>query len=160
MTYDRFRRSGLARGWVSVATSNPFLHQNDPSRLRHWGYCYLGFSSLVHRRGAGIAYQWVASRVEMTFRTGRTRRSGYRGIPNDEDVQILRFFFFEESWNFHNLKGVSERGYFPFILYELWAAVVGFYSCFPNRLIIRESGQDHDWCKASASLPERSPALT
>jgi hypothetical protein len=39
----------------------------------------------------GIAYQWVASRVEMTFRTMRPGRSGYRDVPIDEDAQILRF---------------------------------------------------------------------
>lgn len=37
----------------------------------------------------GIAYQWVASRVETYF--FRSGRSGYRDIPIDEDAQILRF---------------------------------------------------------------------
>jgi hypothetical protein len=37
----------------------------------------------------GIAYQWVASRAETYF--FRTRRSGYRDVPIDEDAQILRF---------------------------------------------------------------------
>ena len=36
----------------------------------------------------GIAYQWVASRLETTYRRGR---SGYRDVPIDEDAQILRF---------------------------------------------------------------------
>jgi len=36
----------------------------------------------------GIAYEWVASRVETYF---RTRRRGYRDVPIDEDAQILRF---------------------------------------------------------------------
>ena len=39
----------------------------------------------------GIAYQWVASRMETTFRTMRPGRSGYRDVPIDEDAQILRF---------------------------------------------------------------------
>ena len=39
----------------------------------------------------GIAYQWVASRAETTFRNLRPGRSGYRDVPIDEDAQILRF---------------------------------------------------------------------
>ena len=39
----------------------------------------------------GIAYQWVASRMETTFKSFRTGRSGYRDVPIDEDAQILRF---------------------------------------------------------------------
>jgi hypothetical protein len=39
----------------------------------------------------GIAYEWVVSRLETTFRTFRQERSGYRDVPIDEDAQILRF---------------------------------------------------------------------
>ena len=49
------------------------------------------FTYHISTPGTGIAYQWVASRVAMTFRTGRSRRSGYGDIPIDEDVQTLRF---------------------------------------------------------------------
>ncbi|KAF9236110.1 hypothetical protein BU15DRAFT_64296 [Melanogaster broomeanus] len=39
---------------------------------------------------AGIAYEYVASRVESTAMLYRTRR-GYKDVPVDEDAQILRF---------------------------------------------------------------------
>ena len=65
VAYYFFRRSGMARGCVfffslfRYFTSYNFLHQNDSTtwrsqqtglRRRYRGYCYLGFSSLVHHR--------------------------------------------------------------------------------------------------------------
>ena len=38
----------------------------------------------------GIAYEWVAERVESVAVQLRGRR-GYRNLPVDEDAQILRF---------------------------------------------------------------------
>ena len=38
----------------------------------------------------GIAYEYVASRVDSLSMGYRTRR-GYRDLPIDEDAQILRF---------------------------------------------------------------------
>jgi hypothetical protein len=36
-----------------------------------------------------IGYHWVVARVDTHF--FRSRRSGYRDVPIDEDAQILRF---------------------------------------------------------------------
>lgn len=39
---------------------------------------------------AGIAYEYVASKLE-SFSMGYRSRRGYRDLPVDEDAQILRF---------------------------------------------------------------------
>ena len=105
VAYYYFRRSGMARGCVFS-----FLLSNI---LRVISFCirtirlpgevnrpvYGGDTGVVATLASvpwfiigvtGIAYQWVASRVETTFRTMRPGR-GYRDVPIDEDAQILRF---------------------------------------------------------------------
>lgn len=39
---------------------------------------------------AGIAYEYVASRLDL-LAMGYRSRNGYRDLPVDEDAQILRF---------------------------------------------------------------------
>ena len=105
VAYYYFRRSGLARGYFFFSSSDirrviPFCIRtirlpgevNRPAFGGDTGVMATLASVPWFIIGVtGIAYQWVASRVETTFRTMRPGRSGYRDLPIDEDAQILRF---------------------------------------------------------------------
>ncbi|KAF8798604.1 vacuolar protein sorting/targeting protein 10 [Phlegmacium glaucopus] len=86
VAYFYFRRSGLARGTIRLP--------GEVNRLPAFG----GDTGVIATLASipwfivgvtGIAYQWVASRVDMYF--FRSQRTGYRHVPIDEDAQILRF---------------------------------------------------------------------
>jgi hypothetical protein len=80
-----FRRSGMARGTIRLPGEvNRPVYGGDTgviATLASVPWFIVGIS--------GIAYQWVASRVETYF--FKSQRSGYRDVPIDEDAQILRF---------------------------------------------------------------------
>jgi len=86
VAYYFFRRSGMARGTIRL----PGEVNNRPAYGGDTGVMATLASVPWFIVGVtGIAYQWVASRVETYF--FRSRRSGYRDVPIDEDAQILRF---------------------------------------------------------------------
>ena len=107
VAYYFFRRSGMARGCVSLffvryLKSNQYLFCIRTIRLPGEVNrpAYGGDTGVIATLASvpwfiigvtGIAYQWVASRLETSFRTLRPGRSGYRDVPIDEDAQILRF---------------------------------------------------------------------
>jgi len=87
VAYYYFRRSGLARGTIRLPGE-----LNRPAYGGETGVIATLASVPWFIIGVtGIAYQWVASRVDSTLRTLRPGRSGYRDVPIDEDAQILRF---------------------------------------------------------------------
>lgn len=101
--YYYYRKSGMARGYVSYVVFHTLLIDlslrtirlpgGDPSPLysRETGVLDTLASVPWFLIGlAGIAWEWVASRVD-TMSDGFRSRRGYRNLPVDEDAQILRF---------------------------------------------------------------------
>lgn len=99
-----YRRSGLARGFVSSSVFDPkkalifSSHRNIrlPSDSRS---SFGGDSGILSTLTsvpwflvglAGIAWQFLASNVESLSNSYRARRR-YRNLPVDEDARILRF---------------------------------------------------------------------
>jgi len=99
--YYYYRRSGLARGLVNVyfpCLPHLTLEYHDSTiRLPSDARSPYGESGIMATLASvpwfvigisGIAYEWVASRMDTyLFRP----RRGYRNVPIDEDAQILRF---------------------------------------------------------------------
>jgi hypothetical protein len=105
--YYYWRRSGIARGCVLLSS---FLEPDAdiviyrtirlPGGADTRGPLYSSGGSdwldtlasiPVYLVGlGGIAFDWVASKVDSTSDGWRARR-GYRDIPVDEDAQVLRF---------------------------------------------------------------------
>jgi hypothetical protein len=80
--YYYYRRSGLARGTIRLPSDarSPYGESGIMATLASVPWFVIGIS--------GIAYEWVASRMDTyLFRP----RRGYRNVPIDEDAQILRF---------------------------------------------------------------------
>lgn len=108
--YYYWRRSGIARGYVFLCSMWPCLASDAdrgicrtirlPGGADTRGPLYSSTGSNwvdtlasvpVYLVGlAGIAFDWVASKVDATSDGWRARR-GYRDIPVDEDAQVLRF---------------------------------------------------------------------
>ncbi|KAI0071571.1 Oligoxyloglucan reducing end-specific cellobiohydrolase [Panus rudis PR-1116 ss-1] len=85
--YYYYRRAGLARGTIRLpgGDTRRYYSSNDSgivSTLASVPWFLLGV--------AGIAWEWVSSRVD-TLTVDVRSRSGYRNVPVDEDAQILRF---------------------------------------------------------------------
>ncbi|KAF8894237.1 vacuolar protein sorting/targeting protein 10 [Gymnopilus junonius] len=81
--YYYYRRSGLARGTIRLPGDTRSPYGGDSGVLATlasvpWFIIGVG----------GIAYEWVASRVQTHLFSARR---GYRDLPVDEDAQVLRF---------------------------------------------------------------------
>ncbi|KAK7677437.1 vacuolar protein sorting/targeting protein PEP1 [Cerrena zonata] len=84
--YYYYRKSGMARGTIRLPGGDP-----SPLYSRETGVLDTLASVPWFLIGlAGIAWEWVASRVD-TMSDGFRSRRGYRNLPVDEDAQILRF---------------------------------------------------------------------
>jgi len=85
VAYYYFRRRGLAKGTIRLPgeVNRPAFGGDTGvvATLASIPWFIIGIT--------GIGYEWVASRVDTYF--FRSRRSGYRDVPIDEDAQILRF---------------------------------------------------------------------
>ncbi|KAG6856320.1 vacuolar protein sorting/targeting protein PEP1, partial [Tephrocybe sp. NHM501043] len=81
--YSYYRRSGIARGTIRLPGDGSSSFRNDSGILDTIASVPWFIVGIV-----GIAWEWVASRVDgMFFRS----RRGYRDLRVDEDAQILRF---------------------------------------------------------------------
>jgi hypothetical protein len=82
--YYYYRRSGLARGTIRLP--------GDGSRPAYGGdtgvVATLASIPWFIVGVAGIAFEWVASRVDTHMLNSRR---GYRDLPVDEDAQVLHF---------------------------------------------------------------------
>ncbi|KAF8075280.1 vacuolar protein sorting/targeting protein 10 [Lyophyllum atratum] len=81
--YYYYRRGGHARGTIRLPGDGSSSFRNDSgivATLASVPWFIIGI--------AGIAWEWVASRVDGA---GFRSRSGYRDLRVDEDAQILRF---------------------------------------------------------------------
>ncbi|PPQ80721.1 hypothetical protein CVT25_001841 [Psilocybe cyanescens] len=84
VAYYYYRRSGMARGTIRLPGEARPAYGGDTgvvATLASIPWFIIGV--------AGIAWEWVSSRVQESnlFRS----RRGYRNLPIDEDAQILRF---------------------------------------------------------------------
>jgi len=90
-----YKRSGLARGTIRLPSDGSL-----PNYQYYGGGTDTGVLATLASVPwfivgvGGIAYEWVASRVEGVMAGaggGPGARRGYRNVPVDEDAQILRF---------------------------------------------------------------------
>ncbi|KAH6903602.1 vacuolar protein sorting/targeting protein 10 [Coprinopsis sp. MPI-PUGE-AT-0042] len=87
--YYYWRRSGVARGTIRLPggadTRGPLYGSSGSDWLDTLASVPVYLIGL-----GGIAFEWVASKVDASSDGWRARR-GYRDIPVDEDAQVLRF---------------------------------------------------------------------
>ncbi|KAG5643933.1 vacuolar protein sorting/targeting protein PEP1 [Asterophora parasitica] len=81
--YYYYRRGGHARGMIRLPGDGVSAFRNDSGLL-----ATLASVPWFIVGVAGIAWEWVASRID---RVGLRSRRGYRDLRVDEDAQILRF---------------------------------------------------------------------